>query len=173
MAKNVEIKARLADPAGTRRRVEAIADEGPWRLEQEDVYFHCRNGRLKIRKAPPAGPELIQYQRAQESGPKESSYWRIACGPELEDALSRALGVRAVVKKARDLFLVGRTRVHLDEVEGLGSFLELEVVLEEGEDSEVGTEEARELLHRLALAETALLEGSYGELVAQLGAAEE
>ena len=63
----------------------------------------------------------------------------------LADALGRALGVRGVVRKKRSLYMVGRTRIHVDEVEGLGDFLELEVVLADEESKEAGLAVAREL----------------------------
>ncbi|MDT4826636.1 cyaB: putative adenylyl cyclase CyaB [compost metagenome] len=69
------------------------------------------------------------------------------------------------MRKQRRLFLVGRTRVHLDRVEGLGEFLELEVVLQDGEPAEAGVAEAHALMARLGVAEDQLMQGAYVDLL--------
>jgi predicted adenylyl cyclase CyaB len=79
--------------------------------------------------------------------------------------LSLALGVRGVVRKKRTLYLVGQTRLHLDEVEGLGEFVELEVVLRHGQSDLEGQQIARELMTRLAIREQDLLEGAYMDML--------
>ena len=79
--------------------------------------------------------------------------------------MSLALGVRGVVRKKRTLYLVGQTRVHLDEVEGLGDFMELEVVLHPGQSDAEGQVIARDLMTRLGVAEKDLLEGAYMDLL--------
>jgi predicted adenylyl cyclase CyaB len=70
------------------------------------------------------------------------------------------------VRKQRTLFLAGRTRIHLDRVEGLGDFLELEVVLAEGEPADAGVREARALMHALGVESSQLVEGAYVDLLA-------
>jgi predicted adenylyl cyclase CyaB len=83
----------------------------------------------------------------------------------LRAALSRALGVRAVVRKTRTVHLVGRTRIHLDRVDGLGDFIELEVVLRPDEETASGASVARELMTRLEIAEEDLVEAAYVDLL--------
>lgn len=151
VASNVEIKAQVVDPAALRARVEALAGPKVEQLEQEDTFFHTARGRLKLRHLGPDRGELIAYRRPDEAGPKVSEY-RVSttADPEgVRDLLADALGVLGVVRKHRDLYLLGRTRIHLDEVEGLGSFLELEVMLLPGEAKDVGVAEADRLMHRL------------------------
>jgi len=82
--------------------------------------------------APDKG-ELIYYERADQEGPKHSEYHlaRTHDPENLKTVLSMAFGIRGVVVKSRYLFMVGQTRIHLDDVEGLGQFIELEVVLED------------------------------------------
>jgi len=167
MPRNVEIKALLRDPARTRALAQAIADREPVVLSQRDVFFPCAAGRLKLRHLGPTKGQLIFYQRADDAGPKTSTY-RIAetdSPADLEAVLAAAHGVRAVVSKTRTLLMAGRTRIHLDEVEGLGDFLELEVVLEEGESEAAGIAEAEALLQRLGIAEGDLIDRAYVDLL--------
>ncbi len=83
----------------------------------------------------------------------------------LDSALSGALGERGRVIKTRRLFMVGRTRIHLDDVEGLGCFMELEVVLDDGEDPAAGDAEAARLMTRLDVRPDDLVEGAYIDLL--------
>src|SRR5205085_2527184 len=131
MKRNIEIKARVEDLARLATKVAAIADAGPTEILQDDTFFKCDSGRLKLRSFPGGTGELIFYRRANQQGPKESFYLRspTSAPDELRESLALAYGAVGRVKKRRTLFLVGRTRVHLDQVEALGEFLELEVVL--------------------------------------------
>lgn len=171
MARNVEIKARLRDPAGVAARAAALADGGTERLGQTDVYFHVQHGRLKLRTIREEGraeaAELIAYVRPDATGPEVSEYRRvIAPDPgELRRALASTLGERVVVDKRRTVHHVGRTRVHLDDVVGLGSYLELEVVLREGEARDAGVREAERLMGQLGVAAADLVEVGYADLV--------
>ena len=167
MARNVEIKARVHDLDATRRCAAALA-QGPSELiSQVDTFFVVPRGRLKVRQFENGSGELIAYDRADEAGPKESSYVVASCADAhaLCDTLARALAVRGRVVKRRELYLVGRTRVHLDQVERLGAFLELEVVLNDGEPLESGEREARDLMRRLAIDEHDLVTGAYIDLM--------
>ena len=85
-------------------------------------------------------------------------------GPALREALSEALGVSTTIRKSRHLFLIGRTRVHLDMVEGHGDFLELEVVLEEPDGEDGGRAEAEEILKKLGLDHADRISGSYSDM---------
>jgi adenylate cyclase len=168
MPRNIEIKARIDDFDATRRRAAEIADEGPIEIAQDDTFFPCNAGRLKLRVLAEDRGELIFYRRADETGPKESSY-RICptAAPEvLRETLAAAYGTAGRVRKRRTLFLAGRTRIHLDEVEGLGDFLELEVVLEEGEPAERGGDEAHRLMDALGVDRSRLVSGAYVDLLA-------
>jgi len=171
MARNIEIKAHIASVEALALKAAAIADKGPVEIIQDDTFFRCDSGRLKLRAFSKEEGELIFYRRANQQGPKESFYLRSpTSAPEtLRDSLSLAYGQAGRVQKHRTLFLVGRTRVHLDKVEGLGHFLELEVVLEEGEPTEVGVQEAHELMAKLGVEPSQLIEGAYVDLLAQRG----
>ncbi len=163
MARNTEIKARIESVASLQPRVAALADEGPLEIRQDDTFFRCERGRLKLRDFLDGSGELIFYRRAEQAGPKESFYVRspTSMPASLRESLSLAYGQAGRVVKRRVLFLLGRTRIHLDAVEGLGDFLELEVVLGEAEPAERGVVEATELMHRLGIAPHRLVEGAY------------
>jgi len=172
MARNVEIKARIDSVDALVPRAAAIATKGPERIEQDDTFFPCPNGRLKLRAFDATSGQLIFYARPDQAGPKESFYILspTASPDTLRDALTAAHGISGRVRKVRTLFLVGRTRVHLDRVEGLGDFLELEVVLHDGEAADAGVAEAHALMARLGVAPEALIEGAYLDLLRQQAA---
>lgn len=172
MARNVEIKARIAGVAELAPRAARLAGSAPAFLEQDDTFFACANGRLKLREAAP-GAELIFYQRPDQRGPKESFYLRVpVADPQaMRTLLGLAHGQTGRVKKRRMLFLAGRTRIHLDVVEGLGEFLELEVVLGESESVEDGMAEARRFMAELGIVAGQLVENAYVDQLRQRAAA--
>ena len=131
VGRNVEIKARVNDFDTVQSLVEKIADSGPIDILQEDTFFNCRKGRLKLRKFSDSDGELIYYDRENSSEPTECTYTivKISEPDAVSKVLGESLGVRGVVQKRRTLFTTGQTRIHLDDVEGLGKFIELEVVL--------------------------------------------
>jgi predicted adenylyl cyclase CyaB len=167
MARNIEIKARVADMAALTARAAAIADSGPVEIPQDDTFFHCDNGRLKLRVFEDGHGELIFYRRPDADGPKLSFYVLSPTeSPDtLREALTLANGQEGRVVKHRTLFLVGRTRVHLDRVQGLGDFMELEVVLADGEPVDDDAREAHELMARLRIPADCLVEGAYHDLL--------
>jgi predicted adenylyl cyclase CyaB len=167
MPSNVEIKSRVSDPASFRRVASALADRHRT-IRQEDTFFNCARGRLKLRRFPDGGGELIHYDRPREKGPKESRYWitPVSDPDGLRLTLGRALGIAGEVRKTRQLYLVGQARVHLDEVEGLGTFAELEVVLQPGQSVEEGESIAAELMRKLDIRETDLIEAAYVDMIA-------
>ena len=169
MARNIEIKARIESVEAMRMKAAALADHGPIELLQDDTFFTCECGRLKLRALSAHEGHLIFYQRANQTGPKES-FFIIAptSSPDtVREALSRAYGQAGRVRKHRTLYHLGRTRVHLDRVEELGHFLELEVVLSEGEQAASDVEEAHKLMAALGITPAQLIEGAYVDLLAQ------
>ena len=167
MARNIEIKARVASIDALLPRVRALADRGPEPIAQDDTFFACASGRLKLRDFMDGRGELIAYERPDARGPKTSDYLiaPVADPAALRATLGRALGETGRVVKRRTLFLVGRTRVHLDRVDGLGEFLELEVVLRDGESAAQGMAEAQALLERLQVSAARLVSGAYVDLL--------
>ena len=167
MARNVEIKARIASVQALEPAVAALADSGPTPIAQDDSFFHCPQGRLKLRVFADGHGELIAYERGDTAGPKLSDYVRapVAAPAALRVALTRACGLRGRVVKQRTLYLVGPTRVHLDEVQGLGHFLELEVVLRDDQGAAEGEAIAHGLLAALGIAPSQLESQAYIDLL--------
>jgi adenylate cyclase class IV len=167
MGINIEIKARIRDLEGLRKRAEALSDTPCRVISQEDTFFYTPQGRLKLRNLEPDRGELIYYVREDAAGPKRSNYLLCATTDpvSLEAVLEAALAVRGVVRKRRSLYHVGETRIHLDEVEGLGSFVELEVVLGFGQSEDEGQAIAAKLMAQLGIEETDLVEGAYIDLL--------
>ena len=167
MPTNIEIKARLHDVPAQRGVAERISDTPCELIEQVDTFFNVRDGRLKLREFDERRGELIGYQRDDQAGPKSSQYsiTRTDQPRALCAQLAAALGVLGVVKKSRYLYLVGQTRIHFDEVEGLGWYLELEVVLRPGQSSEEGQRIAEDLMRELDVRDEDLVECAYVDLL--------
>ena len=167
MPRNIEIKASIERIDDLLPKALAIADQGPVEIEQDDTFFRCDAGRLKLRTLSPSAGELIFYRRADQQGPKESFYQLTPTHEpdRLRETLSLAWGQIGRVQKKRTLVLVGRTRIHLDRVQGLGHFLELEVVLEEDEPLEAGMQEANDIMAQLGVEPSRLIKGAYLDLL--------
>jgi predicted adenylyl cyclase CyaB len=167
MPVNIEIKARARKFDEIRSRAEKLSDVPVEVIPQEDIFFNVEHGRLKLRVLAPDRGQLIYYNRPDQEGPKRSDY-HIAETPNpdnLKRVLELAYGIRGIVNKTRYLYLVGQTRVHLDDVEGLGQFMELEVVMEEGQSDAEGQEIAKGLMTDLGVEGSDLLEGAYMDMV--------
>jgi len=171
MPANVEIKARVNDLHTMQDLVEQVADGPAQVLVQRDVFFQTLRGRLKLRVLGPGEGQLVYYERQDKAGPRRSDYMiaPTADPGSLERLLGECLGVRGVVSKTRRLYWAGNTRIHLDRVEGLGEFLELEVTLEPEQSVEEGTQRAHELMMRLGIGDADLVDVAYMDLLEQGG----
>ena len=167
MPSNIEIKARVADPARKREIAERLSGGPPTILRQRDTFFPCAHGRLKLRELSDTQGELIAYSRPDTADAKQSDYSiaRTDSPAALREVLSSALGTGQVVSKTRWLYLVGQTRIHLDEVAALGWFLELEVVLQQNQAASEGHRIARELMAALEIGEDDLIQVAYADLL--------
>lgn len=143
--------------------------EGPELLMQEDTFFPAGAGRLKLRRLTGGDGQLIHYERADSTDPTLSRYDIVPTSDPtgLSKLLLAALGTGGVVRKARYYFQSGPTRIHLDEVEGLGRFLELEVALEDGQAEDVGIAIADEWMARLGVKRADLVEEAYVDLLSK------
>jgi homotetrameric cytidine deaminase len=171
--RNLEIKAVDPDPPATLRAALALGAQDEGWLHQRDTYFHAVQGRLKLREAPPAPAELISYARAELAGPKVSLYRVVPVADHvaLTAALTDALGVRVVVEKARRLLRWGNVRIHLDRVEGLGHYVELEAVAPPESDLAVEHERVARLRERLGMVDERVSARGYAALLLDAGAA--
>ena len=162
MARNVEIKACIDSIEALLPLALDLADGPPETIAQDDTFFTCAVGRRKLRVFADGRGELIAYARPDATGPKTSND---AITPVIEpDALratlARALGMSGRVIKRRTLLLNERPRVHLDRVEGLGDFMELEVVLRDGKSADNGLAVAHGLLRALRVDAAELVSGA-------------
>jgi predicted adenylyl cyclase CyaB len=167
MARNIEIKARVDDFSALYEKIALLSDGLPDIIEQDDTFFVCPHGRLKLRTLAPDRGELIFYQRPDKAGPKTSFYTLSEThDPDsLRETLTLAYGAAGRVIKQRTLFMIGQTRLHLDRVKGLGDYLEFEVVLADDETPEQGIAIAEDLLERLGIDRQELVDQAYVDLL--------
>lgn len=173
MPRNIEIKARIQSVAELLPRALGVAGASPQaeRIMQDDSFFNVPHGRLKLREFADGSGELIHYERANSAAAKASDYLRVPT-PEpaaLRQALARGCGVLGRVQKLRLLVLVLQggfhTRIHLDQVQGLGDFMELEVVLQTGQTDGDGQAHAEALMQQLGLQDAPRVAGAYLDLL--------
>lgn len=167
MARNTEIKARIASVEALLPNALALADGPVERIAQDDTFFQVPQGRLKLREFADGTAELIHYHRPDAVGPKVSDYVisPVPDAASMRLALTRASGLLGRVRKLRTLLLAGQTRIHLDRVEGLGDFLELEVVLRDDQTDTHGERIAEALMQNLGVTAADLLRGAYLDLL--------
>jgi homotetrameric cytidine deaminase len=165
---NVEIKARDANPEATAARCQALGATDHGVLHQRDTYFASRHGRLKLRVQDGSPAELIAYRRSDTTEAEESAFIRAAAADPaaLGEALGAALGETVVVVKRRRLWLWEHVRIHLDDVEGLGTFIELEAMVGPGLNTpEEAAAKVTRLRTELAIADDALVAVGYSDLL--------
>ena len=164
---NVEIKARARNPVRQEALASALATAPRQVLHQIDTFFCVPSGRLKLREFAPDSGQLIYYERQDTAGPKTSRYWLI---PTTEPGamcalLAAALGLRGEVRKQRTVYLAGQTRIHVDRVEALGTFIELEVVLQADQPESQGEQIARQMIAELEIQAADLIDRAYLDLL--------
>ncbi len=163
MPVNLELKARIASLEAAEARALAAGLQFRDILPQVDTYFRVANGRLKVREQKGGPCELIFYERSENTSERLSTYQKepVTDPARLVQLLSRALGILAVVTKERRLYLYRGSRVHLDTVRGLGTFVEFEVPAEVE-----GTEEIMTELRRLfGIEEADVIKNSYSDII--------
>jgi predicted adenylyl cyclase CyaB len=170
-AVHIEIKAPLKDLPSAEATAARLSHAGPELIRQEDVFFRCDGARLKLRILGQGRGELIRYERHDRADARCSRYLiaRTSDPQILLEILTKTLGTIGVVKKSRTLYLVGQTRVHIDRVEDLGHFLELEVVLRPEQSEAEGKDIAESLLSRFGIQRQELIGEAYVDLLADRG----
>jgi len=164
--RNIELKATDPDPVQTTARAVELGAAEQGVLIQRDTYFAARHGRLKLRDQSGGegnGAELIAYSRGDTPEAASSEYLLVpAIDPAgLAQALDRSLGTTVVVAKRRRLFLWENVRIHLDDVEELGTFIEIEIV----EPDERAPVQLAQLRAALEIQDSALVAVGYSDLV--------
>ncbi|GAA1114803.1 class IV adenylate cyclase [Arthrobacter flavus] len=172
MPTNIEIKARVDSLQKLFPVVASLANAGPEHVVQDDTFFSCPDGRLKLRVPRDGHGVLIHYRRADELGPKPSYcvHSETSDPDGLRSVLADAYGEVGRVRKHRTVFRIGQTRVHLDLVDGLGEFLELEVTVGDTLESDAAVSEAHRLLAAFGIEDAALVKGAYLDLLDAAGA---
>ena len=167
MPSNIEIKAVLRNRTAAEAVAARLSRSCPITFSQEDFFFSCNGARLKLRILAPDRGELIRYERVNVAETRRSTYLiaRTVDPAILLDILTATLGRTGVVRKMRKLYLVGQTRIHIDEIEGLGEFLEPEVVLESGQTDLEGKQIASALLAEFGIEERQMVAEAYIDLL--------
>jgi predicted adenylyl cyclase CyaB len=167
MLRNLEAKYRIRDAVAVRLRIEQLTDETPEAVFQDDTFFNCSRGRLKLRMFSPLGGQLIFYRRDNGAVPALSTYSIVAVAApnELRNQLTAAYGQMGRVVKRRLVFRVRNVRIHLDDVTDLGRFLEIEIPIDNEEACDVARRDFDFLLQKLDLRIEDAMGGSYVDLL--------
>ena len=164
---NVEIKARTNNTDAIRNwLIDQKADfKGTdW---QTDIYFNVSNGRLKLRQGNIEN-NLIFYLRPDQEGPKQSNFQLLKVdNPNLlSEMLAHSIGIKTVVRKKRDIYYMDNVKFHIDEVPGLGNFVEIEAGnINNDLSREQLLEQCNYYMHALNIEETDLLDRSYSDMI--------
>ena len=165
MPLNIEIKAICHNPEHIRKILESMNADHKGTDHQIDTYFNVREGRLKIREGNIEN-NLIYYKRSNQDGPKRSDVILYPSGkdPGLKNILKENLGVKVVIDKVREIFFIENVKFHIDQVVGLGNFVEIEAIGEEGNEEELDRK-CRHFLQVLEIKEDQLVPVSYSDLL--------
>ncbi len=164
---NIEIKARCENPNRIREILKSKSAKFIGEDHQIDMYFDTKNGRLKLREGNIEN-NLIYYERNDESGPKQSNVILLKAEPNspLKEILLKSIGTKVIVDKRREIYFIDNVKFHIDLVEGLGSFVEIEAIDERGD---IGAEELRKqcdhFIELLGIKGEDLLSNSYSDLL--------
>ena len=164
---NIEIKARCHQP----KKIQKILEENNARFvgtdHQVDTYFNVKNGRLKLREGNIEN-SLIHYERDNQAGPKSSHVHLYKCqpNPALKAVLNASLDTFKIVDKKRKIYFIENIKFHIDEVKGLGNFVEIEAIDENGDlGKEKLNQQCHYFLKLFEIKKEDLLEGSYSDMI--------
>jgi adenylate cyclase, class 2 len=164
---NIEIKARCADPLSIQAILQAQNARFIGTDHQIDTYFKVENGRLKLREGTIEN-SLIHYNRVNQAGPKQSDIvlQTVERGSALKEILTKANGILAIVDKKRQIYFIENVKFHIDDVVGLGSFVEIEAI---DSDGSIGRERLLEqcqfYIQLFKITDGDLLTHSYSDLI--------
>lgn len=166
---NIEFKARCREPSKVRGILEKYNAKFVGKDYQIDTYFCINNGRLKLREGNIEN-NLIFYQRNDQKGPKNSLVTLLNISPEtnLKDILTKALGIKVVVNKRREIYFIDNIKFHIDNVKDLGHFVEVEAIDKNGMISEENLRaQCNKYLEEFNIKEEDLISSSYSDLLLQ------
>lgn len=166
---NIEMKSMYGDLEFARKKVQELGGQFLWKDTQVDTYYFTKNGKLKLRQSEKNGSELLPYLKVDDGVLKRSDYVRLpTTEPELlASLLDQLLGRQLRVRKIREVYLIENVRVHLDQVEDLGSFLEFEAVYEDdtNETREKESKKVASLMTEFKVNPDLIFSGSYPDLI--------
>jgi predicted adenylyl cyclase CyaB len=167
---NVEIKAKCSDPSFIRNYLLANDASFKGTDEQNDTYFNVPNGRLKLREGNIEN-NLIFYERSNQAGPKSSHFHlvKITDAHGLKEVLLKSNGIKVVVKKKREIYYISNVKFHIDEVPGLGSFIEIEAgnILADLSQEELN-DQCEFYLREFGIKHDDLIQNSYSDMLIEL-----
>ncbi len=168
----IEFKARCRDHVRIREILKLKNARFVGEDHQIDTYFRVPQGRLKLREGNIENA-LIFYSRPNQAGPKQSdvALAKVPAQSDLRVVLTKALGVLVAVDKRREIYFIENVKIHLDRVEGLGEFVEVEAI---GSSNEIAAlrEQCEAFLTEFGIGEADLIEGSYSDMLAALSPAQ-
>ncbi|WP_138099956.1 class IV adenylate cyclase [Streptococcus australis] len=167
MSSNIEFKAKLNNRNLAKNIIIKYSQANPEILKQRDIFYNFKLGRLKMRTINNSESELIFYIRQNIAGRKVSKYKRIKVkNPRLVDSmLSTLLGKIGEVKKSRTLYLKENIRFHLDEVAGLGNFIEVEYILPKDETRQSAEKKVDDIIKMLKIKKKDFIDISYMDMI--------
>jgi len=164
---NVEIKARCNNQDAIRKYLKEHDADFKGVDHQIDTYFNVSNGRLKLREGEIEN-FLVHYERSDQVGPKQSkvTLYNSQPGSMLKEALAKALGVLVVVDKKREIYFIENVKFHVDNVQDLGTFMEIEAI---DKDGSIGqdklNEQCQQYLSEMGIRGQDLIPVSYSDLL--------
>lgn len=165
---NVEIKARCTDPKKIRNRLNQKGAIYKGLDHQIDTYFKVKDGRLKLRQGSIEN-NLIYYKRADQAGPKTSHIDLFPVHTEsdvLMEILTKTIGIRWIVDKKREIYFINNVKFHIDQVEKLGNFVEIEAIDTDGSlTEEMLRDQCNYYLNYLDISDNDLLTHSYSDMI--------
>ncbi|MFW6107206.1 MAG: class IV adenylate cyclase [bacterium] len=167
--RNIELKARCPDLAGAEAACRRLGARRAWTRRQTDVYFAASRGRLKLRIEEPGGATLVAYHREDRPAARESRY-ELTPVDQPQAALAELAarhGLAGRVEKTRTLYQLATVRIHLDAVRGLGTFVELEAAMGEGDAEDAVRQRVGRLAEELGVEPGHLVGVSYRDLLAR------
>lgn len=166
---NIEIKARCTEHAKIREILKSKGADFKGTDHQVDTYFRASVGRLKLREGVIEN-SLIFYQREDKEGPKQSDIilFKTEPGSSLKEMLTKSMGILVVVDKQREIYFVDNVKFHIDTVQGLGTFMEIEAI---DCDGSIGVKQLHEqcqyYLDLFGIKSGDLISASYSDLLMQ------
>lgn len=164
---NVEIKARHSSPETIRSLLKQNSADFKGTDHQTDTYFNVDKGRLKLREGNIEN-SLIFYRRPNTGRPKASDINLIALDnpQEMKTLLTNALGIKVIVEKDREIYFINNVKFHIDEVEKLGCFVEVEAIDRDDSYSEAELrEQCQQFMDLFGISDEDLVSVSYSDML--------